>query len=150
MVESDSSVWNPDPLYITNSNHIKNIQKYFTKRLFARCNIPKCSYTDRLIFLNIKSLSFRRLVTELVLTYNILNRFVDVDPDKIFDVYSNRCRGPAQKIRKILCRINAHLNYFGNRVSTDWNSLPINVTQCKSIVGFRDALKRTSFFSSRF
>ena len=50
LFESDS-----DPLYITNSNHIENIQKYFTKRFFARCNIPKCSYTDRLIFLNIKS-----------------------------------------------------------------------------------------------
>ena len=62
-----------------------------------------------------------------ILAYNILNGFVDVDPDKIFDVYSNRCRGPAQKIRKILCRTNAHLNYFGNRVSTDWNTLPINV-----------------------
>ena len=84
MVESDFSVWNPDPLYIINSNHIENIQKYFTKRLFARCNIPKCSYpTDRLIFLDIKSLSLRRLVTDLVLTYKILNVFVDVDPDKI-------------------------------------------------------------------
>ena len=31
LVESDSSVYNPDPLYITNSNHIKYIQKYFTK-----------------------------------------------------------------------------------------------------------------------
>ena len=50
LVESDYSVWNSDPLYITNSNHIENIQKYFTKRLFARCNIPKCSYTDYLFF----------------------------------------------------------------------------------------------------
>ena len=30
LVESDSSVWNPDPLYITNSNDITNIQNYFT------------------------------------------------------------------------------------------------------------------------
>ena len=132
MIESDS-IWNPDPLYITNSNHIENIHKYFTKRLFARCNIPKCCYTDRLIFLNIKSLSLHKLVTDLVLTYTILTGFVDVDPDKIFDVYSNRCREPAQKIRKIICRTNAHLNYFGNRISTDLNSLPINVTSRKSI-----------------
>ena len=47
--------------------------------------------------------------------------------DKIFDVYSNICRGP-QKIRKIVCRTNAHLNYFGNGVSVNRNSLPINVT----------------------
>ena len=50
LIKSDYSICNPDPLYITNSNNIENIQKYFTKRLFARCNIPKCFYTDRLIF----------------------------------------------------------------------------------------------------
>ena len=136
MFESDSSIWNPDPLYITNYNQIKNIQKYFTKRLFARCNILKCSYTDRIIFHNIKSLSLRRLVTDLVLTYNILNSFVDVNPTKIFDVYStyifiysNICSEPAQHIRKILCRTNEHLNYFGNRVSTDWKSMLHSVNQ---------------------
>ena len=86
----------------------------------------------------------------MVLTYKILNGFVDVDPDKIFVVYSNRCRDEAQKIRKFLCRTNTHIYYFGNRVSNDWNSLPINDTQCKSIVGFRDALKHTSLISSRF
>ena len=78
LVVSDSSVWNPDPLYITiviynyNSNHIENIQKYITKRLFAKYFIPNY-YTGRLIVLNIKSLSLRRLVTDLVLTYKILN-----------------------------------------------------------------------------
>ena len=41
LIESDSHVWNPDPLYFTNSNQIENIQKYFTKRLFARINIPR-------------------------------------------------------------------------------------------------------------
>ena len=89
LTESDSSVWKSDSLYFTYSKHIENIQKYFTKRLFSRCNIPKCSYTNRLIFLNIKSPSLRRLVTDMVLTYTILNEFVDVDPNKILDVYSN-------------------------------------------------------------
>ena len=36
IVESDSSVWNPDNL-ICNSNNIENIQIYFTKILFYRC-----------------------------------------------------------------------------------------------------------------
>ena len=50
--------------------------------------------------------------------HKLLNGLVDVDPENIFDVYSNICREPAQQIRNILCRTNAHLNYFGNRVST--------------------------------
>ena len=31
LVESGSLIWNPDPVYIPNSNHIENIHKYFTK-----------------------------------------------------------------------------------------------------------------------
>ena len=84
----------------------------------------------------------------MVLTYKI--GYVDINPDNIFDVYNNRCRGYAQKIRKILCRTNAHLNYFGNRVSTDWNFHPINVISLKSIVGYRDALKLTSMITYLF
>ena len=79
----------------------------------------------------------------MVLKYNILNGFVVVGTDKILDVYRNICRGPTQKIRKILCRTNSHLNYFGIRVYTDRYLIPTNITFRKSIVGFRYALKRS-------
>ena len=77
LVESNSSVWNRDILYINNTNHIDNIQKISLNDYFLDVignNIPKYSYTDRIIVLNIKSLS-RRLVSYLVLTYKILNGF---------------------------------------------------------------------------
>ena len=64
IVESDSSVWNPDN-FICNSNNIENIQIYFTKILFYRCNLIKRSYKDRIIFLNIKTLFHRRLLAIL-------------------------------------------------------------------------------------
>ena len=122
-----------------------SLNDYLLDVIFPNVLIYKNRYTYRLIFLNIKTLSLRRLVTDLVLTYKIQNGFVDVDPDKIFDVYSNICRGPAQKIRNILCRTNTRLNNFSNRVSIEWNSLPINVTSRNSIVGVRDVLKRTTY-----
>ena len=55
IVESDSSVWKPNN-FICNSNNIENIQIYFTKILFYRCNLTKRSYEDRINFLNIKTL----------------------------------------------------------------------------------------------
>ena len=78
IVESDSSVWNPDN-FICNSNNIENIQIYFTKILFYRRNLTKRSYEDRIIFFNIKTLFHRRLLADLTLTYKILNGLVDVD-----------------------------------------------------------------------
>ena len=49
-------------------------------------------YSNRLIYLNIKSLSHHRLISYMVLTYKILNGIVDVDTS-IFDTYSSQCRG---------------------------------------------------------
>ena len=86
--------------FICNSNNIENIQIYFTKILFYRCNLTKRSYEDRIIFLNIKTLFHRRLLADLTLTYKILNGLVDVDETDIFDLFSNNCRGPKVKIRK--------------------------------------------------
>ena len=57
----DSSVWNLDN-FICNSNNIENIQIYFTKILFYRCNLTKRSYKDRINFLNINTLFHRKLL----------------------------------------------------------------------------------------
>ena len=119
IVESDTTVWNPDN-FICNSNNIENIQIYFTKIVFYRCNLTKRSYEDRIIVLNIKTLFHRMLLADLILTYKILNGLVDVDATDIFDIYSNKCRGPKVKIRKKMCRTNTHLNYFGNRICSSW------------------------------
>ena len=97
IVESDSSVWNPDN-FIRNSNNIENIQIYFTKILFYRCNLTKRFYEDIINCLNIKTLFRRRLLADLTLTYKTLNGLVDVDATDIFDLYSNNCRGPKVKI----------------------------------------------------
>ena len=78
-------------------------------------------------FLNIKTLFYRRLLADLTLTYKILNGLVDVDATDIFDLYSNNCRGPKVKIRKKKCRINAHLNYFENRVFLPGTRYPLKL-----------------------
>ena len=49
IMESDSSVKNPDN-FICNSNNIENIQIYFTKILFYRCNLTKQFMKIELIF----------------------------------------------------------------------------------------------------
>ena len=60
-------------------------------------------YSNRLIYLNIKSLSHHRLISYMVLTYKILNGIVDVDTS-IFDTYSSQCRGPLIKLRSRKCK----------------------------------------------
>ena len=76
----------------------------------------KNNYSNRLIYFNIKSLSHRRLISDMVLTYKILNGLVDVEAISIFDTYSSQCRGPLIKLRSRKYKSKYYLNYFGNRV----------------------------------
>ena len=48
------------------------------------------SYSNRLIYINIKSLSHRRLISDMVLTYKILNGLVGVRATYICDTYRER------------------------------------------------------------
>ena len=51
---------------------IERVQRSFTKRIPAIHNLP---YSDRLLYLNIKSLQQRRLYCDLVLMYKIVYGF---------------------------------------------------------------------------
>ena len=77
--EYNSLIWNPHTNYIGNAKAIERVQRLFTKKLFYRCNISMTPYYNRLIYFNIKSLSHRRIISDLVLTYKILNGIVDVE-----------------------------------------------------------------------
>ena len=47
-------------------------------------------YSNRLIYFNIKSLSHGRLISDMVLTYTILNGLVDVEVTSILDTYKSQ------------------------------------------------------------
>ena len=98
ILEYNSSIWNPHTNYIGNADALDKFKRLFTKRLFYRCNISMASYSNRLIYFNIKSLSHRRLISDMVLTYNIMNDLVDVEETSIFDIYSSQYRGPLIKL----------------------------------------------------
>ena len=58
---------------------IEIVQRTFTKRLFYRLysGIPYTNYENRLLFLNLTSLSQRRLRADLILAYTIINGLVE-------------------------------------------------------------------------
>ena len=74
------------------------------------------SYSNRLIYFNIKSISHRRLISDMVLIYNILNGLVEIEATSIFDTYSSQYRGPLIKLRPKKYKSTYYLNYFGNIV----------------------------------
>ena len=65
---------------------IESVQKRFTRNIRLRGNIPFSCYADRLNKLNIKSLQYRRLEFDLILTYKNCYGLVDIAFNDFFDI----------------------------------------------------------------
>ena len=107
MLKKTHSFWN---LYI---------QKKFTCNVFLRCNIPFCSYADRLDKLGIKSLEYRRLQFDIILMFKIYRKLSDLHFDNYFN-HSDRkynFRSHNFKIKSKLCTNTEQFrNFFFIRI----------------------------------
>ena len=114
-----------------------SVQRFFTKKLFQRCGISSSGYHDRLSKLNLKTLEHRRLVADLVMVFKMLNNYIDVDPNVLFNLKPNNynLRGHSQTLIRTRATSNTLLNSFPSRIVRIWNNLPEYVV-CSSSIGF--------------
>ena len=54
---------------------IESVQHKFRYRLFACRQLPYIQYTDRLNYLNIESLRYRRCISDQLMLYKIVHKF---------------------------------------------------------------------------
>ena len=86
-------------------------------------------YCERLNKLEAETLDMRRtrLKLNLVMYYNILHGFVDIDAGSLFDTINCnviRSRGHPLRIIKQHCNVNCRSSSFECRNVNAWNSLP--------------------------
>ena len=82
-LEFNTPVWSPHlqkDIFL-----IESVQKRFTRSICLRGNIPFSCYADRLNKLNIKSLQYRRLEFDLILTFKICYGLVDIAFNDFFE-----------------------------------------------------------------
>ena len=101
-VEFSTTKWNPGIEVITyiglNSN-IKKVQKYFTRRLYYRCNISYENCENRLKNLKLISLEMRRKRFDIIMIYKLINGLVDIDYSSILNIKTNSStRSNSQRI----------------------------------------------------
>ena len=77
-LEYCSVVWSPA---LKNIHRLEAVQRCFTKRL---AGLHDMSYWDRLDYLNLDNLYNRRIKSDLLMTYKILNGQVDVEGSAFF------------------------------------------------------------------
>ena len=72
ILEFSSVIWNPS--FKVHIDKIESVQKRFT-----RACLPHLAYAERLAQLNLLTLETRRVMTDLITCYKLLNGELDVD-----------------------------------------------------------------------
>ena len=99
------------------------------------------NYNDRLKILGLQRLEERRMRSDLIETFKIVNRKYDINPELFFQVDEGDRRGHDQKLFKKRFRLNVRKYAFSKRVIDNyWNLLPASCINCSTINTFKKHL----------
>ena len=139
IIEYGNPVWCP---YLRKHvDFIESVQRHFTKCIIGTKNLD---YKERLKFLGLPSLEFRRFRGDLIETYKICNEIYDpVTTSSLFDFNtSDKTRTNGLKITKRVTNSSKYQNFFTNRVTNHWNKLPTHVVSAKSSNIFKNCIDK--------
>ena len=95
-------------------------------------------YEERLRHLWLLSLETRRIRSDLIEVFKILNDGYRIDSDLFFTYDTGDRRGHSKKLFK---RRSRHDRYvFGNRIVDKWNSLPECCINCMTLNSFKSRI----------
>ena len=138
ILEFNSSVWSPR--YRRDNEKVESVQRHFTKRLAGLENID---YKTRLTILCLESLELRRLKADLILTYKILFRLLDVNSENFFSLQPDNdrlTRGHAFRLAASNSSSEARRTFFNNRVLNVWNGLSEVTTNFSTLNCFKNSI----------
>ena len=139
IIEYGNAVWSP---YLRKHiDFIESVQRHFTKCIIGTKNLE---YEDRLKFLGLPSLEYRRFRGDLIETYKICNGMYDpITTSSLFDFNtSDKTRTNGLKITKRTTNSSQYKNFFTNRVTNHWNKLPAHVAKAKSTNVFKNCIDK--------
>ena len=144
LLEYCTEIWSP--YKVTEIDRIEKVQRYFTRRLFERCDVRYVMYTERLRYLKLEPLELRRIVFDLKMLFKICHNIVDLVFDEFFKYASSIgvLRGHSYKLFKPFCRLDVRKYFFACRVVETWNELSQNTVNAASLNVFYNCLENTN------
>ena len=118
---------------------IEAIQRRATKIIPS---IAHLSYTERLKFLKLDTLFYRRRRGDLLQVYRIMNQVDRLDFNTFFELNTYNTRGNTKKICKPRANSTIKQNSFNHRVINDWNNLSNDIVCAESINSFKTLLDK--------
>ena len=100
-------------------------------------------YKDRLKYLGLTILQTRRIRGDLLETFKIIPGRDRLESEIFFELNrSNRCRGHKLKLKKPSSRLNIRKFSFAHRIIDEWNKLPEEVIESRSLNQFKAGIDR--------
>ena len=131
-LEFCSPAWSPWTQ--ANINCLENIQQRAVRLVSG---LRSQDYKDRLQELKLLSLKDRRIKTDMITTYKILNGFDRVDSSTWFKQINQtrrtRLNADPANLESSFSKTEIRRNFFSIRVPDIWNKLPANVKSSTSI-----------------
>ena len=143
-LEYGNVIWSPS--FKKDIKSIENVQKRATKQIPG---LRDLSYQERLEKLKLPTLVYRRARGDMIEVYKILSDIYDNRVSKFLSLHSERVheqrrglRGHTKKLFKERSRLDVRKNFFSNRVTELWNSLPEAVVSAPSLNSFKNRLDK--------
>ncbi len=130
-----SSVWAPYKKKLITD--LENVQRRATKQLPG---LKDKSYEDRLKFLKLPTLQYRRIRGDMIEVFKIMNEYYDKDASVHLPQQVGITRGNDKKLSHRRCDKDIRKHFFTNRIVTMWNSLPNDLVNAPSINSFKNRL----------
>ena len=139
ILEYANPVW--CPMYKKDIERIEKVQRHFTKRI---CGLNKLSYPERLKELNLPSLEYRRARGDMIETYKMTHDIYDnLTTNSLITQNNNSItRSNTNKLFKQRFNTKQFQHFFSNRIINNWNSLPEEIVNCKTLNSFKNGLDR--------
>ncbi|KAJ3657078.1 hypothetical protein Zmor_016108 [Zophobas morio] len=129
-------VWSPS--LIGNKELLEKVQRRYLKTVQTLKDKP---YDVRLSLLKLPSLEKRRIINDLVCTYNILTHQFGIDLSNIFELSAaSHLRGHSMKLHHQKYKTRWRQNFLSNRVFNVWNSLDSDLIESSSTASFKNKL----------
>ena len=140
-LEYASSVWSPYKKYLIKD--IKGVQRRATKLVEGCKNM---SYRDRLIYLSLPTLVYRRHRGDMIEVFKILNEKYDPDTAPKLNLSKNiSTRGNSLKLQIERTKYDRRKFSFCTRAASVWNSLSEEVIQANTLNSFKNRLDKFWF-----
>ena len=103
-------------------------------------NLQNRTHDDQLAYLNLPSLKYHRQRGDMIMTYQLLHNYWNIDTSDLLFNNLSATRGHNFILFKPFSSTRVRSSFFTARVINDWNSLPHHLVYAPSLNNFKNLL----------